>query len=167
MNIDGTLLVNPVNKDGELESDRVKVAPYAKPFMQWAVRNFNVRWLTDRSPHEAFTLARVLDIPPDAVPYASWGMNKTDAIHPKENFFWIDNEVMPNEHAWVQEHRNGHRLLGSDPNTGISKTHIAILKSQLRNPQQPRSIKAAPSLHSAGPEKPGFIDYVMGKINPV
>ena len=108
------------------------VADYAKSFMHWAKEHFDVRWLAESGPRDAFYTARRLSLPDDAVAAASFQLSKTEAINPKENFYWIDGALIPSEVAWLQTHGHEHRFVHVDSRVGVTPAHTEQLSAKLR-----------------------------------
>jgi hypothetical protein len=108
------------------------VADYAKPFMHWAKEHFDVRWLAESGPRDAFYTARRLSLPDDAVAPASFELSKTEAINPKENFYWIDGALIPEEVAWLRHHGHEARFVHVDPHVGVTPAHKELLSQKLR-----------------------------------
>lgn len=127
INLEGSIVVPDASNP-----ERAAIAPYGKKFMGWAVENFNVRWLTDRTPMEAAHVTRALGLPVDAVPYAGWLDSKEEAIDPKEDFYWIDGDLNLPEARWLAETDNAHRLLTVDPLTGVTSTHAKVLQAAVK-----------------------------------
>ena len=112
---------------------KLGIAKYAKPFMHWANQHFNVHWLTDRAPGDAFYVADKLELPRDAVAYAAYDITKTEALNPKDEFYWVDdNLLIPDEMNWLTQHGNLHRFLPVDPLQGITPEHKTQLEMLLR-----------------------------------
>lgn len=108
------------------------VADFAKTFMHWAKEHFDVRWLAETGPRDAFYTARRLSLPDDAVSAASFDASKTEAINPRENFFWIDGSLTPPEMAWLRAHGLEHRFVHVDPHVGVTPAHKEQLSQKLR-----------------------------------
>ena len=108
------------------------VAPYAKPFMHWATQHFNVQWLTDHSPRDAFNVAKHLALPADKVPVRGFDVTKTEVLQPHENFYWIDSELIPDEVAWLAKHGHFDRFISVDPLKGITSEHKDKLEALLK-----------------------------------
>jgi hypothetical protein len=107
-------------------------ADYAKPFMHWAKEHFAVRWLAESGPREAFYTARRLSLPDDAVAAVSFELNKTEAINPKENFYWIDGALIPEEVEWLRRHGHEARFVQVDARVGVTSAHKELLSRKLR-----------------------------------
>lgn len=109
-----------------------KIVPYAKPFLHWAKDHFEVRWLSETGPRDAFYTASRLALPADAIPVASFQDSKVEHMAPHENFYWIDGALIPAEYMWLKEHRAEHRLLQVDPHTGVTPEHKDALQQKLK-----------------------------------
>lgn len=108
------------------------IADYAKPFMHWAKEHFDVRWLADSGPRDAFYTARRLSLPDDAVSAASFSLNKTDAINPRDDFYWLDGALIPDEVTWLQRHGHEGRFIQVDSRVGVTPAHKELLSKKLR-----------------------------------
>jgi len=108
------------------------IAPYAKPFLHWATQHFDVQWLTDRSPRDAFNVAKRLDIPTDKIPVRGFDVTKTEVLRPQENFFWVDCELIPDEVAWLAKHGHFDRFVSVDPLKGVTPEHKEALEAALK-----------------------------------
>ena len=127
--LDGPLLIPHTHPDVFL---KMGIAEYAKPFLHWAKDHFDVRYLTDRSPGEAFRLSSLLALPEDAIPVHGFEVSKTEVLEPRHDFYWIDSELIPKEVAWLAEHGHVNRFLPVDPMVGVRPEHKAALE-QLTN----------------------------------
>lgn len=123
--LDGPLLVPAKHQDTFLKAG---IAEYAKPFLHWATNRFDVRYLTDRSPGEAFHLSSLLSLPDDAIPVHGFEVSKTEVIKPGHDFYWLDAELIPKEVAWLAEHGHLNRFLAVDPMVGVRPEHKAALE---------------------------------------
>jgi hypothetical protein len=103
--------------------DAFEIAPGCLDFLEWATSLFQCRWLSSRcrvgwpnGTRRAFRHAgarlddprwRVLDL----IEPAAWMVDKTDAIDPALDFWWVDDD--PTEHArnWLRVHRREDRLI--------------------------------------------------------
>lgn len=115
--LEGPILIPSAHPDSALG---LGIASYAKPFLHWAVQHFNVRWLTDRSPRDAIYVANLLSLPDERIAVAGFGDLKTEALQPRENFYWVDSELIPGEVSWLAQHGLSHRLLQADPVRGVT-----------------------------------------------
>jgi hypothetical protein len=128
-------LVGPVlipSHDDQDHHLRKGIAAYAKPFMHWAKEHFDVRWLSESGPRDAFYTARRLSLPADAVSAASFQLSRIEAINPKEDFYWVDGALIPSEAAWLYEHGHSHRFVNVDSHVGVTPEHKQILQQKLR-----------------------------------
>ncbi len=131
--LDGPVLIQSGKVDSFMKA---AVAPYAKPFLHWAVSHFRVRWLSRRSPREVFYVADLLGLPGDAVPAAGFRGSRCEAIRTGENFFWVDATLSAEETAWIGAH-GASRFLGVDPRVGVTPVHRRALESlALSGPQR-------------------------------
>ena len=109
------------------------ISDYAKTFLHWATDKFDVRWLTCRSPRDAFHVADVLKLRGDAIPFTSFDVLKTDAIDPRSNFYWLDSVLIPSEVDWVARHGHHDRVITVNPLHGVQPEHREKLERALTN----------------------------------
>ncbi len=100
-----------------------EVAPGCLEFLEWATSRFCCRWLSTRcrsgwpdGSRRAFRLAGApLDEPRwtvlDLIEPAAWALNKTDAIDPVSDFWWIDDDPTDHDRDWLCAHNREGRLL--------------------------------------------------------
>lgn len=127
----GPILIHDENKDPDPFLNR-SFADYARPFLNWALQHFDVRWLSENGPREAFYTARRLSLPDHAIPVASFQDSKIEAMDPKEHAFWIDAELIPSEVAWLAHHRAEDHFLQVDPQVGVQPKHKEQLQQKLQ-----------------------------------
>jgi hypothetical protein len=109
-----------------------RITEYAKPFLHWAKDHFEVRWLSETGARDAVYTARRLSLPEDAISIASFEDSKHEALHPRENFYWLDSELIPAEVSWLREHQHEHRFIPVDPHVGVTVQHKQILEAKVR-----------------------------------
>ena len=103
--------------------DAFEIAPGCLDFLEWATTRFQCRWLSSRcragwpdDKRRAFRHAgawldeprwRVLNL----IEPAAWTANKTEAIDPASDFWWLDDD--PTEHArnWLRTRHRENRLI--------------------------------------------------------
>ena len=128
LDIDGVLLTH--RNPGMF--DAFALAPGCLEFLEWATARFRCRWLTSRARtgwpdgiRRAFRAAGApLDDPRwavlDPIESAAWSINKSEALDPKSEFWWVDDAASPNDRAWLREHGCEDRLIeistDHDPN---------------------------------------------------
>lgn len=103
--------------------DGFEVAPGCLDFLEWATARFRCRWLSTRcrsnwadGARRAFRLAGAsLDEPRwavlDLIERAAWSANKTDAIDPALDFWWIDADPTERDRDWLWVHNREDRLI--------------------------------------------------------
>ena len=103
--------------------DAFEIAPDCLDFLEWATTRFQCSWLSSRcragwpeGTRRAFHHAGArLDDPRWQVLHliepALWTANKTEAIDPASDFWWLDDD--PPEHArnWLRVHHREDRLI--------------------------------------------------------
>ena len=103
--------------------DAFEIAPGCLDFLEWATSRFQCRWASSRcrrswpdGTRRAFHHAGArLDDPRwqmlHLIEPALWTANKTEAIDPASDFWWLDDD--PTEHArnWLRVHRREDRLI--------------------------------------------------------
>jgi len=128
--LDGPILIPSLdNLDVFLQRG---IADYAKSFMHWAKEHFVIHWLSEGGHREAFYTARRLALPEDAVSSSSFRTAKTDAINPRESFYWIDGPLLPAEVEWLKRHGHESRYIRVDPAVGLTPAHKDLLSQKLR-----------------------------------
>lgn len=124
--LDGPVLVPDAHPEAALGT--TKIVEYAAPFVHWAKDHFNVVWLTERSPGEAFYVAHKLGLPRDAVPVAGFTDSKVDAIRAHEPFVWMDAELTPTELQWLGQHQLHTQFVQVDPLKGVTPDHKLLIE---------------------------------------
>ena len=127
--LNGPILIPHEHPDPVLQAG---IADYAKSFMHWATQHFDVHWLTDRSPGDAFYVANKLALPSDKVSVRGFEVSKVEALHPNENFYWVDSELIPDEVAWLAKHEHFNRFVSVDPLKGVTPEHKKMLEDLLK-----------------------------------
>ncbi|MGL5247892.1 MAG: hypothetical protein ACRC8U_06825 [Brooklawnia sp.] len=127
--IDGPALIHGQDPEPLL---RAEIAPYVKPFVHWARQHFDVRWVTDRSPRDAFHLNEKLGLPADAIPAHVFDVSKVEVLEPHAKAYWIDAELIPHEVTWLAQHGHADRFLVVDPEKGITPEHKDKLEALTR-----------------------------------
>lgn len=125
----GTLLIDGEHPNHFLEAT---VSPYAAPFMAWATKHFNVRWLTEQGPARMFHLAECLGLPGHTVPYASFVDAKSDGIRNPHTSFWVDTHLTPTDVSWIQQHGVADRFLSVAGDAGITEGHKEWLADKIK-----------------------------------
>lgn len=127
--IDGPALVPGQDPEPYL---RAEIAPYVKPFVHWAKQHFDVRWVTDRSPRDAFYLNDKLGLPKDAVPVQTFDVSKIEVLAPHKKFYWLDSELIPHEVDWLAKRGHVQNFLPVDPQKGVTPEHKRQLEKLTR-----------------------------------
>jgi hypothetical protein len=103
--------------------DGFELATGCLDFLEWATARFRCRWLSTRcrsgwadGARRAFRLAGApLDEPRwavlDLIEPAPWSINKTDAIDPALDFWWIDDDPAERDRGWLRSHNREDRLI--------------------------------------------------------
>lgn len=127
--LDGPILIPSLDhQDAFLQRG---ISSYAKPFMHWAKEHFDVHWLAETGPRDAFYTSRRLSLPDDAVSPASFQLSKIEALDPQADFYWIDGPLLPSELAWLQQHQREDRFIHVDPSIGVTPAHKDVLQKKL------------------------------------
>jgi hypothetical protein len=129
---DGPLLIPTKLDEPSILPDAV-VAPYAKTFLHWAKEHFDVRCLTDRHPVDMVRVLDKLSLPGDAVSVVPYGDSKIPlvALH-KNQFYWVDSQLIPSEVSWLAEHGPSARWFFFDPRSGVRPEHKQLLEQKIR-----------------------------------
>jgi hypothetical protein len=103
--------------------DGFEMAPGCLDFLRWATARFQCRWLSTRcrqgwpdGSRRAFRLAGApLDDPQWAafrlIEPAAWTMDKTEAIDPTSEFWWLDDDPTERDLNWLRAHHREDRLI--------------------------------------------------------
>jgi hypothetical protein len=119
LDVDGVLLRR---RNGGI-FDAFELAPGCLKLLEWATGRFRCFWLTSRARlgwqdgvRRAFRGAgAVLDDPSwavlDLIEPAPWTAHKCEAINPKSDFWWIDDDPTAHDRGWLRAHRCEDRLI--------------------------------------------------------
>jgi hypothetical protein len=119
LDIDGVLL----RRRNAVIFDAFELAPGCLKFLEWATARFRCLWLTSRARmgwpdgiRRAFRAAgAVLDEPRwailDLIESAPWTAHKCEAIDPKSDFWWIDDDPTAHDRGWLRAHGCEDRLI--------------------------------------------------------
>jgi hypothetical protein len=119
LDIDGTLL----RRRHSGMFDGFELAPHCLEFLEWATARFRCRWLSSRcrqgfldGSHRAFRQAGAPVADPrwavlGQIERAAWTINKTEAIDPASDFWWLDDDPSEQEREWLVRHRRLDRLI--------------------------------------------------------
>jgi hypothetical protein len=103
--------------------DTFELAPGCLEFLEWATARFQCFWLTSRARtgwpdgiRRAFRAAgAVLDEPRwailELIEPAPWTAHKCEAIDPKSDFWWIDDDPTAHDRGWLRAHGCEDRLI--------------------------------------------------------
>ena len=103
--------------------DAFDLSPGCLEFLEWATARFRCFWLTSRARtgwpdgiRRAFRAAgAVLDEPRwailDLIEAAPWTAHKCEAIDPKSDFWWIEDDPTAHDRAWLGAHGCEDRLI--------------------------------------------------------
>ena len=103
--------------------DAFEIAPDCLDFLEWATSLFRCRWLSSRcrsgwpdGTRRAFRHAGApLDDPRwqvlTLIEPALWSVNKTDAIDPASDFWWLDDDPTDDARYWLRAQRREDRLI--------------------------------------------------------
>jgi hypothetical protein len=93
--------------------DGFELAPHCHEFLEWATARFRCRWLSSRcrqgfldGSHRAFRQAGAPVADPrwqvlHLVKPATWSVNKTEAIDPVSDFWWLDDDPSERDRQWL------------------------------------------------------------------
>jgi len=116
--------------------DTFELAPGCREFLEWATPRFQCRWLSTRcrqgfpdGSRRAFRLAGAPLHEPrwavlDLIEPAQWSARKVEAIDPRSDFWWIDDDPTDHDRAWLRVHDRENRLIeiSSDNKLGALRT---------------------------------------------
>jgi hypothetical protein len=121
--------------------DAFEIAPDCLDFLEWATSLFQCRWLSSRcrsgwpdGTRRAFRDAGApLDDPRwqvlNLIEPAVWTVNKTDAIDPTSDFWWLDDDPTDDARYWLRAHRREDRLI--QLSTAHDPAALAVARSIL------------------------------------
>lgn len=127
--LEGVVLVHGRNPDPFLGYE---IVPFAKSFLHWATQHFDVCWLTDLGARHAFYVNDQLGLRPSAVPVCGFNDSKVEQLDPSDDFYWIEDDLIPSEVAWLAQHGLANRLIQVDTVKGITPENKAKLEGLLR-----------------------------------
>ena len=119
MDVDGVLL----RRRNSGIFDAFELAPHCLEFLEWATAHFRCRWVTSRARtgwpdgiRRAFRSAgAALDDPRwavlDQIEPAAWTINKSEALNPESEFWWIDDAPSSDDVNWLRVHGCEDRLV--------------------------------------------------------
>lgn len=128
LELDGPVIIPDAEGDPLLDGS---LASYAKSFLHWATQHFNVQAMTESDLNRAFHAFRLAGLPADKIPVRGYDTAKTDMFSPKEDFYWVDSILTPNEVSWLQHHGLAHRCITVDPEIGLTEDHKKHLEKLL------------------------------------
>jgi hypothetical protein len=114
------------------------IADYAKAFLGWAQDKFQVQVLTDENLRHVHVLAEHCGLKGDAIHPRGFELSKTEAMHPHDDFYWLDSELIPSEIAWLAKSNNYDRFVAVDPNVGVTMSHRDVLESLIKTSKRNR-----------------------------
>jgi hypothetical protein len=120
--------------------DGFELAPHCLEFLEFATARFECRWLSSRcrqgfldGSKRAFRQAgaplsdlrwEVLHLIEPAV----WSVNKTEAIDPASDFWWIDDDPSEHDREWLSAHHREDRLI----EVSVDRDAAALLHAKSR-----------------------------------
>jgi hypothetical protein len=119
LDIDGVLVRS--RRSGMFDAS--ELAPGCVEFLEWVTPHFQCRWLSARCRHgfpdgsrRAFRLAGAPLHEPrwavlDLIEPAQWSARKVEAIDPRSDFWWIDDDPTDHDRAWLRVHDREDRLI--------------------------------------------------------
>lgn len=96
------------------------VASYAQPFLHWCAEQGRTVLLTDRPLAHAFRLLAQLNADNGTVSVRTFDSSKTEILRSSEDFYLVDDALIPGEASWFTEHGLGDRIIAVDPHTGVT-----------------------------------------------
>ena len=129
VDIDGTILSH---EPGDGPNDKA-LKNGAVDFLEWAIKEFDVYWLTAWAVDgDANGVRHDLEpyLPPSChgLPIAIWGRLKTEAFEREDgNFLWADDSVLHAEYKWLDERDWSDRVVlarASDPSVAAIESEI-------------------------------------------
>lgn len=109
------------------------IAPYGPAFMTWCCSVYNTVLLTDLPMAYVRRLLHALKIDKMNIVVKPFSTSKVSALNPRENYYLIDDALIPSEVSWFLEHGFQDRLIGVDPHTGVSPATRQTLEARTRH----------------------------------
>jgi hypothetical protein len=125
--------------------DGFEFAPDCPEFLEWTTARFRCRWLSSRcrqgfldGSHRAFRQAGASTADPrwqvlHLIEPAAWSANKTEAIDPASDFWWIDDDPSEQARQWLVSHNRQDRLI----EVSCDRDPHALLQARSRLPVAP------------------------------
>ena len=119
MDVDGVLL----RRRNSTIFDAFELAPGCLEFLEWATARFQCRWLTSRARtgwpdgiRRAFRAAGTALGDPrwavlELIEPAAWETNKSEALDPEAEFWWVDDDPTEEDRDWLRAHGCEDRLI--------------------------------------------------------
>lgn len=103
------------------------ISPYTNGFLHWAATKGKVVLLTDRPIAQVLALLDRHGCSKLGVQIRTFTSSKTEVLRPTEDFYLVDEVLIPSEYSWFAEHGLGDRLIpvGSDGVTPATKDKLA------------------------------------------
>lgn len=128
--------------------DGFELAPACLEFLEWATARYRCRWLSMRcrsgfldGSRRAFHHAGArLDDPRwavlDLIEPAAWSVNKTEALDPAADFWWLDDDPTAHDRNWLCAHGLLDRLIeiSADRDPHALKDAISRLSASMSEP---------------------------------
>jgi hypothetical protein len=103
--------------------DAFELAAHCLEFLEWSTSRFVCRWLSSRC-RQGFLDGSVRAFHAAGTPLgdprwamlnliepAVWSVNKTEAIDPISDFWWLDDDPTEQDRAWLRSHDRQDRLI--------------------------------------------------------
>lgn len=123
LDIVGTLLVEG--------GASLRLAPYARTFVQEAAKQFELRFLTSLEEHNALAVSKSLEVDIPYVPFRR-GLGKATSIDFSREFWWIDDNPTPTDLLRLADERRSDRLMVVDRRSGVTESTLRKLLDALR-----------------------------------
>lgn len=111
------------------------IAPYAQAFLTWASTQGRTVLLTDRPLPYAARVLKTIGCE-DKIPIRGFEVSKTELLDHKDDFYLVDDMLIPGELSWFSEHGLSDRLVAVSPYKGPTPETKAALEEKFRKPHK-------------------------------
>jgi hypothetical protein len=140
--------------------DVFEIAPDCLDFLEWATPRFQCRWLSSGcrvgwpdGTRSAFRHAgarldddsrwHVLRL----IEKAAWRVNKTEAIDPASDFWWVDDDPTEIDRSWLLTHHRGDRLV--HVSSDLHPAALAVARAKLEHAISVRESRCPETIRSS------------------
>ena len=142
--------------------DAFEIAPDCLDFLEWATHRFQCRWLSSRCrvgwPDGTLRAFRHAGARLDddsrwhvlrLIEKTAWRVNKTEAIDPASDFWWVDDDPTEIDRCWLLTHHRGDRLI--QVSSDLHPAALAVARARLEHAISDRESRCPETIrNSAG-----------------